>query len=197
MSYREAAKYVVAYFFFWAGMGGITPFITRFASEEIGMSEAETYWVLLAFLVATAIFAVPAGWLGDRFGRKPVMAWALLAFAVLIFYGSQSTDRVVVIVVLALAGIANAFTTVLAYPLFTVMVPPRRMGELTGMSTMVWSLAQPLGATGFGALADVTGTLRTVMMGGAASMVVALAVLLTVRVAAEERAAAAPQPGLD
>lgn len=188
MRFREAAKYVASYFFFWVGMGGITPFITRFGHEELGIPQGETFILLLAVMVTTLLFAAPAGWLGDRLGKKPVTLGGLLAFGVLILIGSQLTDARSAVVILALAGVAQAITSVLAYPLFTEMVPATRMGELTGLSTMIWSLAQPLGATVFGLLADQTGTLRTVFVGGGVSMLVAAAMLLTVRVPSQPAA---------
>jgi MFS-type transporter involved in bile tolerance (Atg22 family) len=87
----------------------------------------------------------------------------------------------VLIPLLVLVGLAQAVTSVLSYPLFTELVPARRMGELTGLSTMIWSFAQPLGATTLGAAADITGTLRTVLVGAGIALLVALAILQTVR----------------
>lgn len=196
-THREAAKYVACYFFYWFGIGGITPFINRFGHEELGIPEGETFLLLLAVMITTLLFAAPAGILGDRLGKKPVMSWGIIAFALLIAVGSQVQTREHVILVLAAAGFAQAVPTVLAYPLFTELVPGERMGELTGLSVMVWSLAQPLGATAFGGLADVTGTLRSVLLGGAIALVVAWAILLTVRVPATERGVAAQPAGLD
>jgi Na+/melibiose symporter-like transporter len=188
LGFREAAKYMACYFFFWVGMGGITPFITRFGHEEIGIPEGETFILLLAVMLSTLAFATPAGWAGDRFGKKPVTLVALLAFSLLIGIGSQAADVALITIVLALAGVAQAVTTVLAYPLFTEMVPHARMGELTGLSTMIWSLAQPLGATSFGLLADGTGTLRSVFVAASATMLVAAVILGTVRVPGAEHA---------
>lgn len=182
VSHREATKYVVCYFFFWFGLGGITPFITRFGNAELGIPENETFVLGIVALAATAIFVVPAGWLGDRVDKKLITLLGLSAFGMLVLLGSQLQTREQAILVLGLAGVAQAAPTALAYPLFTELVPGRRMGELSGMSTMVWSFAQPLGATLLGGLADLTGTLRSVLMGGAISMLIAAAILQTIKV---------------
>ena len=181
LSFREAAKYVASYFFFWVGIGGVTPFITRFGHQELGIPENETFLLLLAVMVSTLISAVPAGWLGDKVGKKRVSLWGLLAFGLIILVSSQLTSKEQAIVALTVAGIAQAVPTVLAYPMFTEIVPARRMGELSGMSTMIWSLAQPLGATIFGLLADATGTLRIVLMGGGVALLISWVLLMTVQ----------------
>ena len=194
LSYREAAKYVVSYFFFWVGIGGVTPFITRFGHQELGIPENETFLLLLAVMVSTLISAVPAGWLGDKVGKKRVSLWGLLAFGLIILVSSQLTSKEQAIVALTLAGIAQAVPTVLAYPMFTEIVPARRMGELSGMSTMIWSLAQPLGATVFGSLADMTGTLRIVLMGGGVALLISWVLLMTVQMPEQSSPQLAKRP---
>jgi MFS family permease len=179
--HREATKYTISYFFYWFGIGGITPFVTRFGHEELNVPENETFLLLVAVMVATLIGAAPAGWLGDRFGKKRVTSWGLVVFALFIGIGSQLQTREQALVVMTLAGLAQAVPSVLGYPLFTELVPVRRMGELTGLSTMIWSLAQPLGATALGGLADVTGTLRIVLLGGAVALLVSWAILQLVK----------------
>lgn len=182
LEHAEATKYVVCYFFYWFGIGGITPFLTRFGHEELGVPQNETFILLIAVVFATLAFAPPAGWLGDRFGKKRVMLVGVIVFGALIIAGSQARTAGQVIPLLILAGLAQAIPSVLAYPLFTELIPARRVGELTGLSTMVWSLAQPLGATLLGALADVTGTLRSVLLGGGVALFITAALLQTVRV---------------
>lgn len=182
LAHREAAKYVGSYFLFWFGIGGITPFVTRFGNEELGIPVSETFLLLVVVIVATLLFSVPSGWLGDHVGKKVVTSWGIAAFGILILVGSQVGSMTQAVVVLGAAGVAQAVPTVLAYPLFTELVPSRRMGELSGWSAMVWSLAQPLGATVFGAMADLAGTLRAVFLGGGAAVLLSWAVLQTVRV---------------
>lgn len=182
LAYREAAKYVGSYFLFWAGIGGITPFVTRFGHEELGIPEGDTFLLLLAVLVATLAFSAPAGWLGDHYGKKRVSSWGLLVFGLLVLVGSQTQTLTQALVLLTLAGLAQAVPSVLAYPLFTELVPARRMGELTGLSVMIWSLAQPLGATALGAVADQVGSLRAVLFGGGLAILASWAVLQTVQV---------------
>ncbi len=67
------------------------------------------------------------------------------------------------------------------------------MGELTGLSSMTWSFAQPLDSTFAGVLAEQTGSLRTVFEMTAVTMLASLLIVLTVKppMGAEESPAAA------
>ncbi len=189
LAMREATKYVVSYLFFWMGIGGVTPFITRFGHEDLGIPENETFLLLLAVFISTLVAVVPAGWLGDKLGKMRVSVWGMLVFGVIIIASSQIATLEQAVIALAVAGIAQAVPTALAYPLFTEIVPARRMGELSGLSTMIWSMGQPLGATLLGLMADATGTLRTVLLGGGFLLLVSWLLLRSVRV--EEGAVAA------
>jgi len=172
LTFREAGKWVLAHFIFWLAIGGISPFMTRYAAFELGLGEETALRLFLLLVLFTAAFAMPMGIAGDRLGKKKVLAGGLLVFGLAIFAGSQANTAMQLALVLVVAGAANAATTALGFAFLTELLPRRRMGELTGLSGMTWSFAQPLGSLFAGAVADVTGTLR-------ASLLVASLLLLT------------------
>ncbi len=49
--------------------------------DALGVSEAEFAWVFSAFGLAYALFEVPSGWLGDRFGPRRVLARIVLCWS--------------------------------------------------------------------------------------------------------------------
>src|SRR5205814_1066395 len=49
--------------------------------DTLGVSEAEFAWVFSAFGLAYALFEVPSGWLGDRFGPRRVLARIVLCWS--------------------------------------------------------------------------------------------------------------------
>jgi MFS family permease len=186
-SFREAAKWVLAQVVFWLAIGGISPFVTRYASMELGLGDESAITLFLYLVILTAIFAVPMGILGDRLGKKRVLAVALLVFGCSILVGSQVNSYEGLRAVLVVAGAANAATTALGFAFLTELLPKHRMGELTGFSGMTWSFAQPLGSVLAGVLADATGTLRSSLMLAGVFLLVSFAILLFVH---PERAAA-------
>lgn len=182
LSHRELSKYVLATFFYWFGTGGVVPFLTRFGVDTLGVAENESFLLVVPAILGTALCAIPAGLLADRLGKKPVLAAGLVLYGLVALVGAQLVrDVPQALLIMSVVGIANAVTTALAFPLLADLMPRERAGEFTGLGSLVWSLAQPLGAVGAGLMADLTGTLRGAFAAGGLAVLVAFVVLLTVR----------------
>src|SRR5210317_603544 len=91
--------------------------------RDLGLSEIEWGWVLAAFTTGYALFQIPGGVLGDRFGPRRVLTliavtWSVLTFATSIVPGQESASHFLIIaslfVVRFLVGAAHA-------PIFPVM----------------------------------------------------------------------------
>jgi MFS family permease len=180
---REVAKYLLATFFFWLGNGAVVPFLTRFGVNELGTDESTAFLLVMVPLFTTIVFAAPAGWLGDRFGKKPILGVGLIAMGASVMLGSQVQTVPQAVVLLAIVGAANALAFVMLFPLLADLMPHDRSGEFSGLGSGVWELAQPLGAFLGGMSADVTGSLRTTLFFASLSIFLAAALLTRVRVA--------------
>jgi MFS family permease len=146
LRYPEVTKYMLAVAFFWLGSGGATPFVTLFGTHALRATEAEAFLLPLAFVVSTALFAVPAGWLADRIGKKRVLTIGLLIYGLAGLAGSQSADLLQGTLALGVIGIGNAGLAV-NIALLTDLVPKARMAEFVGLvSGAIWSFVQPLGS---------------------------------------------------
>ena len=55
----------------------------RSIADEFGISVGGATWLITAYLVGTASLNTLGGKIGDRYGRRPVMFGALIAFALL------------------------------------------------------------------------------------------------------------------
>lgn len=182
LRYRELCMYIAASGFFWLGTGGIVPFLTRFGVETLGVAESISFVLVLPAVLGTAIFAIPAGVLAERTGKKPVLAAGLVLYSAAALVGAQLVQSVAdALVVMSVVGLANAVVTALMFPLLADLMPRTRTGEFTGLGALVWSLAQPVGAVLAGAMADVTGTLRGAFAAGGLCIVVGCLLLLAVR----------------
>jgi Na+/melibiose symporter-like transporter len=162
--HREVTKYLLATLFYWLGAGSVVPFLTRFSVNELGTDESTAFQLLMVPVLATVVFTWPAGWLGDRVGKKPVLFMGLVLMGLSVMIGSQVQTVVQAVVVLTITGAANALCTVLLFPLLADLLPADRAGEFTGLGAGVWELAQPLGAVVGGMAADATGTLRATLL---------------------------------
>lgn len=143
--YPEAGKYILALSFFWLGTGGVVPFITLFGVRVLGASESDAFLLPLAATTVNALLAVPMGMLADRTSKKKVMIGGMLAYGVIAIVGSQVVSLWQGVVIMMLAGAANAAMAMIT-PMLTDLVPKKRMAEFVGLGSSVFSLAQPVGS---------------------------------------------------
>ena len=177
MRERPLAIYIAAMAIYWLGAGAASPFITRFGVKELGIAEETSFVLLLVVVVATSVGALICGWLGDKFGRKRVLQPALLLFAVAALAGSQVPNLEIAVPIMVLVGLGNAGPTALHLSLLADLVPHQRAGAFMGYASMVWSVAQPVGALLAGILVDATQSYRGVFVLAAVCMVLASIVM--------------------
>lgn len=178
---RALLIYILAAVLFWLGTGGVLPFLTRFGVTVLGMSEGDSFGLFLPALVGTIIGAIPAGYLADRRGKKPVLAVGLFAYSIIALVASQVATIPQAFVAMAVVGLANGVWTALAMPLLADLVPPERAAEMIGLGSALWSLAQPVGAVVAGLLIASTDSYRAAFVGAGVFVFLSFALLLFVR----------------
>src|SRR5258707_1118980 len=50
--------------------------------KELALTETQMGWVFSAFTITYALFEIPAGWMGDRFGPRSVLMKVVLMWSV-------------------------------------------------------------------------------------------------------------------
>ena len=108
-------------------------------------SESQLQWFVTAYTLALAAAMLPAGLLGDRYGRKTVLVGAIVLFGVTSIACAYSPDANSFIAARTVLGIAGAALLVMSLSVLTVLFSaaerPRAMG--------IWAagnfLALPLG----------------------------------------------------
>jgi EmrB/QacA subfamily drug resistance transporter len=114
-------------------------------ATSLKASESQLQWFVTAYTLALAAAMLPAGLLGDRYGRKTVMLGALVLFGTMSIACAYSSDANMFIAARAVLGVAGAALTVMSLSVVTVLFSeserPRAMG--------IWAagnfLAMPLG----------------------------------------------------
>ncbi len=149
---RMALRYLVCLFFFNFGVNAILPFLTLFAERVIHTDARVAQLLSVPLLVSAGLFVLPAGLLAARIGRKPVLAGGILLLAVTALGGLviQTAPQTVLIVILA--GVANAAISATNWPLLTELIPADEVGVFAGIKTAFESVAIPVSAIVAGAL---------------------------------------------
>jgi EmrB/QacA subfamily drug resistance transporter len=101
-------------------------------ARDTGASQTELQWIVDGYAVAFAALLLPAGALGDRFGRKPMLAAGIALFgaasAVALF-----ADTAGELIALRVAmGVAAAFVMPVTLSVITTVLPPEERGKAVG-----------------------------------------------------------------
>ncbi|GIW05513.1 MAG: hypothetical protein KatS3mg060_0318 [Dehalococcoidia bacterium] len=155
--YRAAAIFCLAVFCYWSGVNAVLPLVAIYTRDILGADPGEAQLLPALLLLSTTLFAIPAGLLGTRLGKRRVLAagYAILAIAAL--FALVITTREQGALVFLFAGIGNAASMVLTVPLLADLVPRHQMGTATGVLAACTSLSAPLSSLVSGALADALG----------------------------------------
>ncbi len=79
---KSALLILVSIFLWFFGYQGVLPCLSTYMLDVVGVSIGQTSFAMGAAAVAMILFAVPAGILATRIGRKPVIRASLLALVV-------------------------------------------------------------------------------------------------------------------
>lgn len=90
----------------------------------LGASAGEVHWIIDAYAIVFAGLLLPAGALGDRFGRKGALLTGLGVFAVGLFLAGMGDTASQVIIGRGIMGAGAAFVMPATLSLITVVFPP-------------------------------------------------------------------------
>ncbi len=126
-------------FFLFCGTNAVTTFFALFADEILGKTTSEATIMTTAFAAASAIAAIPAGWLGKKLGRKKTILLGLFifiaafgAYLVTQNMGIDALSGALIWVALIVGGAANMFITVNTLPLVLEIGGVDKVGTFTG-----------------------------------------------------------------
>jgi MFS family permease len=144
--------------FFWTALIGLTTFLLFFAIDVLGLQEAQAqrYVATLSVTLGGALLAItlPAGWLADRFGRKPlvIVAGACCACGALAIVFLR--DVQVLIVVGLFIGMSVGIYLVANWALLTDLVPRQEAARYMGVANMATAGGSAIGRLLGGILID-------------------------------------------
>jgi len=172
--------FFIAQFFWWFGFWMVSSFAALFVAEELGVSEAKAFLVLMTFSLVATVFMLPLGMLGDRFGRKGILSCLIILWAIseVIVGFSQNLTHAMITVGLTAIPFAGVMGVGLAY--FLDLIPKERTAEFVGFSIISIAIAQIFGPLCGGKLIDTLGY-RSIFPATAAFMIVGFVALQFVR----------------
>jgi EmrB/QacA subfamily drug resistance transporter len=112
---------------------------------ELGASTGEQQWMADAYVVVFAALMLPAGLLGDRFGRRRMLMVGLGVFLAGSLVGALAGDVTWVVVARAVMGVGGALVMPLALSVLPSLFPPTERTKAVGVISAASALGMPLG----------------------------------------------------
>ncbi len=108
---------------------------------SLSASHDQITWVLTSYIIASAIFTAPVGWLTARFGRKNLMLACLISFIITSVMCGLASSLPEIVVERFLQGMFGAALVPLSQSTMLDLFPPERRG----ISMSIWSSGVMLG----------------------------------------------------
>lgn len=194
---KSAIRILLAIFFWFLAYTGIEAFLTLYATRYVGLPEGDAGRLLGHIGLFFVLFAVPAGLLGSRMGRRLTISAGIILMALLIFglFILPAETLAIPLTVLPVlgnirvvslflmpAGIAWALININSLPMVVDMTTASRLGTFTGLYYLFSTLAAIVGPNLNGLLVQLSGDrYNTIMLISPLFLVVALVLMLGVR----------------
>jgi EmrB/QacA subfamily drug resistance transporter len=112
-----------------AGLNVGLPDIAR----DSGATQTQLQWIVDAYALVFAALLLPAGAIGDRFGRKPILAIGLGLFGLASLAAMFVDSPDALVGLRAVMGIGAAFVMPVTLSVITTIFPPEERGKAVGM----------------------------------------------------------------
>jgi EmrB/QacA subfamily drug resistance transporter len=101
-------------------------------ARDTGASQTELEWIVDAYAIVFAALLLPAGAIGDRFGRKPLLVAGLALFGAASFAALFVESPGTLIALRAVLGVAAALIMPVTLSVITTVFPPEERGKAVG-----------------------------------------------------------------
>jgi len=194
---KSGLRILFAIFFWFLAYTGIEAFLTLYATKYIGLTEGDAGRLTGHLGLFFVLFALPAGLLGSRLGRRitisiGIVSMAALIFGLFILPASTLAAQVakvpllgtvhVISLLLMPAGIAWALININSLPMVVDLTTAARVGTFTGLYYLFSTFSAIVGPNLNGAIVTVSGgQYNIIMVASPLFLIIALVLMLGVK----------------
>lgn len=178
---RSLLFMLFAIFFWFCAYNAIETFFTLYAVNVLRLSQGEGATMLTAFSLTFVAFAIPAGLLGSKLGRKRTILIGLtgitLAFIPVLFM----ENKLIIMILLAVGGIFWSCININSLPMVVELASKDKVGSFTGYYYFFSFSAAILAPITFGAIRDLTDNYSLLFVFSSVAFILALISMLFVK----------------
>jgi len=163
---RTLAFLMLAIFCWFVAFNGIDTWFTSFGVTVLDLTPGRAGMIFSVALIAFIVFAIPAGFVGTRLGRRWTIVTGLALFTAILIVINMLQNLAVIIVLLAIGGASWALVNINSLPMVVdTSTDERMLGTYTGLYYIASQLAAILGPAITGGVVDLSGgDFRTVFL---------------------------------
>ena len=148
---------LAACFFWFIGYSAVEGFFTVYATTTLHVKDGTAAILLGVYSIAFMAMAIPAGFIGARFGRRKMILIGLIGVTVAFIPMILGSSVIVTIICLFVGGVFWACVNINSLPMVLRMGPDGSGGTMTGYYYLFSVASQILGPITVGAFIDYAG----------------------------------------
>jgi MFS family permease len=156
-NWRGVPLLLLAILLYTFGINAVETFFTLYGRTVLGIAEDAALGILGVFFLTYILASIPAGAVGQRFGRRQTMCAGLAIISILILGAFFLRSAPAMIAIMPLGGVAWALVNTNALPTVLGMSPAGHAASTVGLFYATTTLASILSPVVNGWLIDVGG----------------------------------------
>jgi len=143
---RTLAFLMLSIFFWFIAFNGMDTWFTSFGVTVLELTPGKAGMIFSVALISFIIFAIPAGFIGSKYGRKKAIITGLGIFTASLVVINNITNLPVIAILLAIGGASWALVNINSLPMIIdTSTDERMLGTYTGLYYIASQLAAILG----------------------------------------------------
>lgn len=152
-----------------------------FIGKDLNLDATAQGWIISAFFIGYAGFQIPGGWLGDKFGPRKVMTFAITWWSIFTSLTGMVLSYPVLLTIRFLFGIGEGCFPASSWKSIATYFPPRERGRATAIQSSVNTLGPAMAAIIAAAIIAAFGWHMVFIAMGIAGLFIAVGMYLCVR----------------
>lgn len=178
---RSLILLLFAIFFWFTGFNVVETFFSLYGQHILGIDPSDSSLILTTFSLTFLVFAIPAGLIGSKIGRKKTILIGIVGI-LFVFIPLIFTENILLITILLIVGgVFWACININSYPMVVEMAGKGKTGAYTGYYYFFSSSAAIISPILFGWVKDIVGSYEPLFIYSCICFIAALMCMLFVR----------------